>query len=89
MTVVKVHGQNVPEALRQIEVVPDNDDVSSLLQKLVKAYPELQEILLNGVALRTDMGILINGRHCMFMDGLKTRIKESDAIDIIMPVIGG
>ena len=89
MTTVKVHGQKVPEALRQIEIMPDSDDVSSLLFKLVKANPELLEILLKGEALRTDMGILINGGHCIFMDGLKTRIKASDAIDIIMPVIGG
>ncbi len=90
MTTIKIHGQKVPESLKKMEFeVADNEVVGSLLEKIVKKHPELHEILLSGPVLRTDIGILINGRHCMFMDGLRTKVAPYDTVDIIMPVIGG
>ena len=90
MTTVKIHGQKVPRELKEMNIVPTcEESIASLLERVVGLHPELQEILLSGTSPRSDMGILINGRHCMFMDGLKTRVMADDLVDIIMPVIGG
>jgi molybdopterin converting factor small subunit len=44
---------------------------------------------MKGGGFRTDINILINGRHCMFLEGLKTKIGPEDIVDILFPVIGG
>ena len=89
MATVKIHGKRVAPDLRVIGVAPDNDDVESLLLRLANANPSIGEFLLAEGKLRSDLGILINGRHCMFINGLSTKILAEDIIDILMPVIGG
>ena len=89
MAIVKIHGQRVAPDLRVIEVAPDNDDVESLLLKLANANPGIGEFLLAEGMLRSDLGILINGRHCIFINGLRTKILADDVLEILMPVIGG
>jgi len=32
--------------------------------------------------------VLVNGRNCMFLQGLETRVADGDLIDIL-PVVGG
>lgn len=89
MPMIKMHGQRVPEELKAIELEDWNGSLESLLRRAIERQPGLAALILSEGNLRTDLGILINGRHCMFIDGLKTFISESDRIDVLLPVIGG
>ncbi len=33
--------------------------------------------------------ILVNGRNCIFLDGLDTLLKDGDLVEILPPVLGG
>lgn len=39
--------------------------------------------------LETHVVILVNGRNYLFLDGLKTKLKDGDQIVISPPLIGG
>ncbi|GFP19829.1 hypothetical protein HKBW3S03_01333 [Candidatus Hakubella thermalkaliphila] len=40
------------------------------------------------ISSREAQTILINGRNCIFMEGLQTQIKDSDLVEIL-PIISG
>jgi molybdopterin converting factor small subunit len=89
MTKVRINGPSMPSELKEVELVFSVIDLEDLLFKLMEFRPESKAILLSKNKLRSDINILVNGRHCMFLDGLKTKVAPKDIIDIILPVIGG
>lgn len=72
-----------------LELDAEGCTIETLIAEALGASPGLAEYLRLGGKLRTDITILINGRHCMFMEGLETRLKDGDRVDVLLPMIGG
>lgn len=89
MPTIRVHGQRVPDELKAIDLKPWEGELESLLRNAIELKPGLAALVMSEGKVRTDLGILVNGRHCMFIDGLKTFISGRDIVDILLPVIGG
>lgn len=91
MAKLVVHGRAVPPSFSKegIEIEREGGDIESLLLEAVEKAAELKEILLKEGRLRTDITILVNGRHCMFLDGLKTKLSRGDRVEVLLPMIGG
>lgn len=89
MTKVRINGPQVPAEMREVEIDADVEDVGGLITELIKTNPTYGKHLLTENGVRTDLNILINGRHCMFLDGLRSKVDPKDIVDILLPVIGG
>lgn len=89
MTTVRINGPRVPPEVREVEFTSPVEDLEDLLMKLIAFKPESKALLVSKEGIRTDINILVNGRHCMFINGLKTRVGPKDIVDIILPMIGG
>ena len=89
MITFSLHGKGVPPEIASTEMEAEGDSIGRLITKVMEAKPGLREYLTAGGKLRTDITILVNGRHCMFMDGLETRLNRGDRIDVLLPMIGG
>lgn len=89
MVKVRINGLQVPLRWKEVEIDADVEDVGGLITELIKTNPSYGKHLLTENGVRTDLNILINGRHCMFIDGLRSKVDPKDTIDIILPVIGG
>lgn len=72
------------------EEVSDSEYVSDLLEKLKKEYGDkfTSSLYRNG-ELIGNVIILVNGININFLEGLKTKLKNEDKIDIFPPVAGG
>ena len=86
---VRIHGSRIPQELRELEVESWSGDLEGLIKKIVVDHPYYKEYLMDEKGVRRDLNILVNGRHCMFIDGLKTKIGTEDIIDILFPLVGG
>ena len=65
-------------------------DLRELLEKLCSRYgTKLRARLFYGDRLSEDIIILVNGRHINHLDGLDTKLHESDQISIFPRVAGG
>lgn len=84
-----LHGKGVPPNMATVQMDAVGDSIGGLIRKVIEAKPGLKERLIVGGKLRTDITILVNGRHCMFMEGLETKLSEGDKIDVLLPMIGG
>jgi molybdopterin converting factor small subunit len=71
------------------EMEAEGESIGRLITKVMEAKPGLRKYLTTIGKLRTDITILVNGRHCMFMDGLETKLNKGDRIDVLLPMIGG
>ena len=89
MTKVRINGPQVPAEMREVEIDADVEDVGGLITELIKTNPTYGKHLLTENGVRTDLNILINGRNCMFLDGLRSKVDINDIVDILLPVIGG
>lgn len=89
MTKVRINGPQVPAEMREVEIDADVEDVGGLITELIKTNPTYGKHLLTENGVRTDLNILINGRNCMFLDGLRSKVDINDVVDILLPVIGG
>jgi molybdopterin converting factor small subunit len=75
--------------MREVEIDADVEDVGGLITELIKTNPTYGKHLLTENGVRTDLNILINGRNCMFLDGLRSKVDINGVVDILLPVIGG
>lgn len=89
MVTFSLNGKGVPPELATAEVEAEGASIGQLIAKVLESRPGLTEYLIAGGQLRTDITILVNGRHCMFMEGLETRLKKGDRVDVLLPMIGG
>jgi molybdopterin converting factor small subunit len=89
LTKVRINGPQVPAEMREVEIDADVEDVGGLITELIKTNPTYGKHLLTENGVRTDLNILINGRNCMFLDGLRSKVDINDVVDILLPVIGG
>ena len=89
MTKVRINGPSLPAEVKEVEIAFSVKNLEDLISKLIEDKPEARAILMSKGAVRSDLNILVNGRHCMFLQGLKTQISPNDTVDIILPVIGG
>ena len=71
------------------EMEAEGESIGGLIIMVMEAKPGLKGYLTTGGKLRTDITILVNGRHCMFMEGLETKLNKGDRIDVLLPMIGG
>lgn len=91
MAKLLIHGRAVPPNLSKegMEIEPKEGNIEGLLLEAVEEAAELKEVLIKDGRLRTDITILVNGRHCMFLEGLKTKILKGDIVEVLLPMIGG
>lgn len=91
MAKLLIHGRAVPPRLSKegMEIEPRGGDLEGLLLEAAEESPDLKEALIKDGRLRTDITILVNGRHCMFLEGLKTKILKGDIVEVLLPMIGG
>lgn len=87
--IVRLHGPNIPIELREIRLDSWEGTVEELIKLILCKNTDIKRLLIEKDSVRSDLNILVNGRHCMFINGLKTKIKSKDVVDILMPVIGG
>jgi molybdopterin converting factor small subunit len=84
-----LHGKGVPPEMAAAELEAVGESIGGLIARVMEAKPGLRKYLTTSGKLRTDITILVNGRHCMFMDGLETKLNKGDRIDVLLPMIGG
>lgn len=64
--------------------------VDELIQALIKKYPAFDaEIFDENRNVKRFTHILVNGRNVIHLDGLHTKIKNTDEIALFPPVGGG
>ena len=71
------------------EIVAECESVQVLLQKLAARYDEpfrSKVLTSDGAKLNPEIFILVNGHHLRLLNGMETRLNESDEIALI-PVI--
>jgi molybdopterin converting factor small subunit len=86
---IRLHGRDLPEELVELKICSNLPDLDELLSMIAGKNYRYKGLLMKGGGIRTDINILINGRHCMFLEGLKTKIGPEDIVDVLSPVIGG
>jgi molybdopterin synthase sulfur carrier subunit len=70
----------------------ENSTLRELVQQLSgDEGTEFSKLLLDPAtkALQPRVSILVNGRHCRFINGLETRLREGDLVDIMTAMSGG
>ncbi len=55
------------------------------LEELLKRITKSRE----GISSKGVQVILVNGRNCIFLDGLKTRVRNGDLVEVLPLVTGG
>jgi len=50
---------------------------------------KLYDVIIENGRVKSMYKVLVNGRDIEFLDGLKTRLKDGDVIDVFPPVAGG
>jgi molybdopterin converting factor small subunit len=89
LVIVRIHGPETPKELSEFNTGSEAIDLEGLLNEMAGANEYYHNLLIRDGNLRTDLAILINGRSCMFLDGLKAKIGKGDLVDILLPMIGG
>jgi len=76
---------------RKDEDVPAPPDVWALLVGLCERYPGLKAKLIapGGADIGAETIILVNGRNVCHMDGINTKLAETDTVSIFPVVAGG
>lgn len=72
----------------QLEVKADN--ISELIGNLTSEFPDLREKFYDNQGnLSQFVNIYVNEADSRFLEGEKTLLKDTDIIDIILPIAGG
>lgn len=89
MVIVRIHGPDTPKELAEFTADFPIADLEGLIDNMVGKNEYYRGILFREGRPRTDISILVNGRSCMFLGGLKARLEAGDVVDILLPMIGG
>lgn len=63
--------------------------LGQLLELLVEHRPEAKESIFEGEDLKSYLKVLVNGRDCRFLEGLRTKLRDGSTISIFPPAGGG
>jgi len=67
----------------------EDSTLGQLLELLTDEKPELKELIFEGDNLKDYLKVLVDGRDCRFLGGLRTRLKDGSTISIFPPAGGG
>ncbi len=84
----------VPTVLRkhtdgEAKPTADGSTVGEVFGALVARYPELQDKIFEGEALRGFINVYVDDEDIRYLDGLGTAVKADDEISIMPAVAGG
>ena len=70
---------------------PAPDNLHALLKECCERWPAFRTILLDesGKKLGPALIIMVNGRHIQHLDGIKTKLKDTDVVAITPQMAGG
>lgn len=73
-----------------VEALPNGDRVIDVLDRMIEMFPDLQdEIFTEDKTLKQFVAVYLNGRNIIHLDGLLTKVKETDQFALFPPVAGG
>ncbi len=72
----------------EMELAEDST-VGLLLELLADERPELKELIFEGDSLKSYLKVLVDGRDCRLLGGLRTKLKDGSTISIFPPAGGG
>ena len=78
-TLIEIVGSRV----RKVPIA-SGETIEELLRKT-----GLYDTVIENGKVRSMYKVLVNGRDIEFLDGLKTKLKDGDVIDVFPPVAGG
>ena len=85
----------MPSALRQFadnqdELDSDGKNVEEVLADLCSRFPELKQNLYEDEgSIRNFINIYVNDEDIRYADGMQTRLKDGDRIQIVPSIAGG
>lgn len=84
----------VPTVLRkhtagEAKPAADGTTVGEVFDDLVRQYPDLQDKLFDGDALRGFINVYVDDEDIRYLDGLATPVKPDDEVSIMPAVAGG
>jgi molybdopterin synthase sulfur carrier subunit len=84
----------VPTQLRTLtggkeEVSGTGATVGELIDQLEGAHPGLKDRLLDAKGIRRFVNLYLNEDDVRFLDGLNTRLKDTDTLTIVPAIAGG
>lgn len=75
---------------RSVEIeLSEDSTLEQLLELLVEQKPEAKEIIFEGGNLRSYLKVLVDGKDCRLLGGLKTKLRDGLVISIFPPAGGG
>lgn len=84
MIEVRVYGQIRESLGNRSPFLIDSGERRIKLRELIGKLPGGEEHLKKNIAF-----ILVNGRNCIFADGMDTEIGDDDVVDVLPVVAGG
>jgi molybdopterin synthase sulfur carrier subunit len=84
----------IPTQLRTLtagkeEVTGTGATVGELIDQLEGAHPGLKDRLLDAKGIRRFVNLYLNEDDVRFLEGLNTRLKDSDTVTIVPAIAGG
>jgi sulfur-carrier protein len=84
----------IPTQLRTLtagkeEVIGTGATVGELIDQLETVHPGLKDRLLDAKGIRRFVNLYLNEDDVRFLDGLNTRLKDSDTLTIVPAIAGG
>jgi molybdopterin converting factor small subunit len=84
----------IPTPLRTLtggsdEVRAEGATVGEVIEHLEGKYPGIRDRLLDAKGVRRFINIYVGEEDIRFLDGLKTALKDKDAISIVPAIAGG
>jgi len=80
---------NLREVAGASSVEVPGENINDLLMNLIAKYPSLEDMVLEDGKIRGYINILVNGDNIQHLDGLDTKVTDSDEIAMFPPVSGG
>jgi MoaD family protein len=75
---------------RSVELdLAEDSTVGQLLELLVDQRPEIKELIFEGESLKSYLKVLVDGRDCRALGGLRARLKDGSTVSIFPPAGGG
>jgi len=84
MIKVRVYGKMGESLGNRSPFLIDSGERRIKLRELIGKLPGGEELIRKNIAF-----ILVNGRNCIFADGMDTEIGADDVVDVLPPVVGG